>query len=217
MSTIIFDMGSGNICRNNRDKISEMIYSVAGIDKDRHRIVFKWQLFTKKTVPYLEPLNHIEFEYAYKLAEKLGYQTTSSVFDDESLEFLQTHFDVPFIKIACNQKYYPLMWHIKPEIDKVVSIDNGDNIHALYDMYEGMHIDILCCVSDYPAPIDEYKMRFPLSYLENGVSDHTIGMDIWNRYRPTMWEVHFIPEHGVSDDPYGDMFCKTPEELKAVL
>jgi len=217
MNTVIIDMGSGAICRNNRDVIRDMIYQVAEHDKDKAKIIFKWQLFSNKTINYLEPLNHIEFDYAYKLAANLGYQTTASVFDDESLEFLQKHYDVPFIKIACNTKYYPLLWHVKDEIKRMVSIENGADIHGLYEMYNGMYIDVLCCVPEYPARMEKYEELFSEGYLTNGISDHTVGLALYKKYMPSIYECHFTPKRGEGNDIYGDGFCKTIEELKEVI
>ena len=106
MSEIILDFGSGNTCKNDKAYIKRMIDELCDIDNEKHEVIIKWQLFEKAGNNI--PLDRDLFHFAYNYAGIMGYKTTASVFDEGSLSFL-LKYDVPFIKIANNKKYYPLM------------------------------------------------------------------------------------------------------------
>jgi sialic acid synthase SpsE len=48
------------------------------------------------------------------------------------------------------------------------------------------------------------------------MSDHTVGLELWNKYHPTVWEKHVCLEHN-DTNPDAGAFAITPEELKEVL
>ena len=81
----ILDLSGGNICHNNYAIIQRMIDEIAEVDPDR-RFILKWQIFERagNNIPLFQSC----FVKAYEYAEKLGYQTTASVFDINSLNFL---------------------------------------------------------------------------------------------------------------------------------
>ncbi|MFA5715059.1 MAG: hypothetical protein WC998_04935, partial [Candidatus Paceibacterota bacterium] len=97
MSQIILDFGSGNTHKNNWDYLKRMIDELKAVDTGKHEIIIKHQLF--KAAGDNLPLDPWVFDAAYDYAKKLGYKTTSSVFDLESLKFL-LNYDIPFVKIA---------------------------------------------------------------------------------------------------------------------
>ena len=90
---IILDFGSGNTCKNSRRYITQMIDELAAVDTGKQEIVIKWQLFAD-CQPNI-PLEYHVFDYAYQYAKHLGYKTTASVFDMESLCYLLS-YDIPF-------------------------------------------------------------------------------------------------------------------------
>ena len=94
MSLFILDLGSGNSCRNDKNIIERMLKDIAEVDEGVNDIVLKWQLF--KSAPPNIPLEPEMFKYAYDMAERLCFETTSSIFDIESLRYLMT-FKVPFV------------------------------------------------------------------------------------------------------------------------
>jgi hypothetical protein len=199
---IILDLGSANICHNDRNTIRDMIQSISDVDTGRERVILKWQLFSDASI--FKPLSHSCFEYAYRLAWDLGYETTASVYDDESLEYLQTHYEIPFIRIDCNTKFYPLMWHVNPEIDKYVSVDNPANKRGIIDMYEGMKMTFLNCIPKFLAYANDYLLFGDA--LKHSIVDNTVGLDMYRLHKPTIWEKHFNGVCGIS-----------AKELKVIL
>ena len=195
-SMIILDFGSGNGCGNEKKNIRKLIDSVEGFD-----CVIKWQLFT--SAPPNIPLRYDLFTYAYDYAERKGLRTTASVFDPESLEFLQT-FETPFIKIANRADLY----YLARGIDSPLVI----SYPASAEMGKRKNITPLCCVSNYPAKIATYEKRFPSSWLSVGISDHTVGLDLYHKYMPEVWEKHYVIEHNFTD-PDAKGHSITPMDL----
>lgn len=207
---IILDLGGGNATRNSRSYVKKIIDSIPKTNKN---IILKFQLF--KNMSNLVPLKWSVFRYAYKYARKRGYQVTSSIFDQPSLHFL-LRFDTPFIKIACLQQCYDLISEIPSNRDLIVSVDNFEKEKELEDKYIfHRNIDFLYCLREYPANENKYRSLFG-PVLHYGISDHAVGMDLYERYKPAIWEKHYVLKHDLRD-PYGDDFCITPEELKEIL
>ena len=209
-STIILDCGFGAQCHNNPEIIKQMIYSIKEIDSEKHNIIFKWQLFKKETIPILEPLDHDNFAIAFHTAEKLGYKTTSSVFDEESLSFLEK-FNIPWVKIASRPVLYKTLL---PKVTKDVVVSVSE-IHSFPE-----HKNIVCylhCIPKYPATMMEYSERWEESELQHSISDHTIGLELFKKYKPYWWEKHYLLKKEPIDDPYGNDWYTTPEELKEIL
>jgi sialic acid synthase SpsE len=71
----------------------------------------------------------------------------------------------------------------------------------------------MLCVSEYPAEIDAYGNQQPA--LRWGISDHTIGLDLWRKYRPAFYEKHFALED--STGPDAGPWAATPDELREVF
>jgi sialic acid synthase SpsE len=79
----------------------------------------------------------------------------------------------------------------------------------------------LICVSEYPSNIEKYQniINEIESLLECklslNISDHTVGLDLYKRYKPRIWEKHFrLPEStGLDAGP----FAIKPEELREIL
>ena len=95
-----------------------MIDSMADLDTHKNEIFIKWQLF--REAGQNRPLGLQMFDYAYNYARERGYQTTASVFDLESLKFLMT-YDIPFVKIANNERSADLTKYIPRGIDIITS------------------------------------------------------------------------------------------------
>ena len=203
----IAEFGSGNTCKNDIQIVEQMIDGLADVDSGTHDVVIKWQLF--HDAPPNTPLWHTIFEHAYHYAKTKGYQTTASVFDRESLDFL-LRFDVPFVKIACLPRLYPMARNVPKEMPVVVSYPSPGRIAKA-----GPHIIPLCCVRQYPASIESYEV-FPADQLKRGISDHTVGWELWNRYQPAWFEKHIVLEHD-DENPDAGPFAATPEDLAEVL
>jgi sialic acid synthase SpsE len=201
---IILDMGSGATTLNDKKIIRKMINALEKVDTGKHEIVIKFQLF-KEAKPNI-PLDHDIFEYAYGYGRDKGYQVTASVFDKESLEFLQD-FDVPFIKIACREDLYPLV----RKIDRAMV-----SYSSSAEMGRNSRVTPLCCIRAYPATVRAYERSFPKIWLNKGISDHTVGFKLWNKYHPDFYEKHYVLERDPLN-PDAGMFAATPAELEAIL
>ena len=216
MSQIILDMGSGNTCRNDVKIVRKMIDELNKVNTGKHEVVIKWQLFVNGGDNLM--LKRYVFGWAYEYARRKGYKTTASVFDISSLRHL-LDYNIPFIKIACRPDLYDLIDEIPRKYKVYVSVP---------DMwwYEEMIDDggcLLCCVSEYPAKIQDYTNRFkerfawdsglarPLKYI----SDHTVGWNLFKKYEPYVIEKHYKLPESIGLDA-GD-FAVTAEDLKEIL
>ena len=216
MSQIILDMSSGNTCRNDKAIVKQMIDAIKAIDTGKHSIVLKWQLSLDDGINV--PLDHDVFEYAYKYGNELGYKTTSSVADLESLKFL-LQYDPCLVKIPNDRKLDYLIGEVPRKIPVYVSVGSmseGGLFLYRHPDYINQNRDIaLYCVSQYPSIIEEYEGRFSKGSLKHGISDHTIGLDLFKKYQPQIWEKHFrlINSTGLDAGP----FAITPDELREIL
>lgn len=206
----ILDMGSGNTCKNNPDTILRMIKILSIIDPKK-KFILKWQLFKKAgdNIPLLPSV----FSYAYNIAMDYGFETTASVFDIKSLNYL-LQFDIPFVKIANRPDLYWLIGEVPRKIEIVLSYKSS---HALdkYDDIENEEINyLLCCISKYPAKLGSYEKKFNKSCLKRGISDHTIDWQLFRKYKPKIYEYHFkLPD---STGPDAGEFARTPEQISEI-
>lgn len=211
MAQIILDAGSGNTCQNDKKIVKKMLDELKKVDTGKHTIIIKWQLF--KEAGKNIPLEHEIFKYAYDYAKKLGYKTTSSVFDKESLDFL-LQFDIPFIKIANNRDFDYLIGEIPRKIPVYVSYGDIDDIKIM--KYKD-NVKKMLCISEYPAEIEDYEQFNLEYYVKNGygISDHTTDFYLFNKYQPSFVEWHYKLSDSTGLD--AGEFAKTPQQLKEVL
>jgi sialic acid synthase SpsE len=181
-----------------------MIHAVSEVDPER-KFTLKWQLF-KKAGDNI-PLAQSSFLTAYEIASKYGYQTTASVFDEESLNYLMK-FDIPFIKIACVSELYPLIGLIPRRFSVIASIEH----EYAFVGYPG--IIKLACIRRYPADASEYLDNFKKA-LYKGISDHTTNWNLFRKYSPEIYECHFCIRHN-NTDPDSSAYSRTPEDLKQI-
>lgn len=198
---IILDAGSGNGQGNSIDYQKDLIDSLEGKD-----VIIKYQLFLDAQ-PNIS-LKREVFRKAFNYAKKKNIQVTASVFDLDSLYFLQD-FDIPFVKLACNSECYKLarVIHDTPIIVSYPSIA---------EMGKRKLIKPLCCVVRYPAQAIQYEKNFSSYWLTQGISDHTEGFDLYHKYQPEIFEKHFVLKHS-KDNPDGGKFSITPTDLEGIL
>ena len=203
---IILDMGSGNGNGNDPDYIKASIDAIADIDTGRHKVYLKYQLFTN--APPNKPFSEKAFNYAYKYGKAKGYQVTASVFDSFSTKIL-LQYDIPFVKIANRPDLYYYMYYMGGE--KVIVSYTG-NKPASRDT----DCTYLACISEYPATVEQYEDKFSPFNLRDGISDHTVGFDLFNKHQPFWWEKHFVLER-TDDNPDAGPFAVMPDDLRGVL
>lgn len=202
--TFILDFGSGNTCKNDGEYIKRMIKELAAVDLKRKTII-KWQLF--ESAGDNIPLKKMYFEYAYRFAQKLGFKTTASVFDIQSLKFLLT-FDIPFVKIANRSDLYWLAGEVPRRITVIFSVDKND-----LDL-KNVGYDFIWCLSEYPSTAEDYIKAYG-DKLACGVSDHTANWDLFNKYKPNIYECHYKLKDSTGLD--AGHFARTPEQIKEII
>lgn len=210
MAKIILDI-SANTHQNSAMYLKRMLDELKAVDSGKHEIIIKHQLFVSAGNNI--PLDTTIFHWSYHYAEELGYKTTSSVFDLESLKFL-LRYDVPFIKIANNRNLDWLIGEIPRKIPVYVSAGNIEQFKELEGILAGKD-KILCCVSKYPCSIDEYKNTHAEFDLYEAISDHTTDFQLYHDYMPNILEIHYKLEDSTGLD--AGEFARTPEQLKEIL
>lgn len=203
---IILDFGSGNTCKNDWPYAKRMIQTLSDVDRDR-KCIIKWQLF--ETAGDNIPLDKSLFHIAYDYAKGFGFQTTASVFDKQSLDFL-LKFDIPFVKIPNRRDLDWLIGEVPRKVRGVISHTNYSppSHWPRWDLF-------LCCISKYPATIDEYQSTFDEWNLKEGISDHTADWTLYNKYKPQIYECHFCLYDSTGLD--SGLFARRPEQLKEIL
>ena len=202
---IILDTGSGNGHGNDIEYQKELIDSVIPL-AEKHDVVLKYQLFN--SAPPNKPLKRDVFRYAYEYAEEIGINVTASVFDADSLRFLQV-FEVPFIKIANN----PSLHYLARQIHDTTLIISYP---STAEMGKRKNVHPLCCVSRYPAQMIEYEKNFTSYWLTQGISDHTEGFNLYHKYQPEIWEKHYVLKHD-KNNPDAGKFAIIPNDLKELI
>ena len=189
MSQIIFELGSGETCKNDKDTIRRLVDSILDLDTCQHEIVFKWQLL--KEVPKESPadlklLSKDAFDYAYNYIRHCGYPCTASVFDMDSLSFL-LQYDIPFVKIACRRSKYWLINMVPRKIPVYVAVKSPADVY--FFVKDNYNVKTLCCVPKYPAVSTEYETTFGYN-LSLGISDHSPDLRLFHEYHPLVYERH---------------------------
>lgn len=210
MPLIILDFGSGGTCHGDLAEGQRMIDGLAEVDRGRIAVI-KWQLWDKGTEPQCARLDWRLYRDLADYAARLGFRTTASVFDKPSLDYLLT-LDPPFVKLANR----PYLRHLARYVPRGIPIIASHNVQEWVWDLEPPDARWIYCVSKYPARIDEYTSYSDVeNRLVGGVSDHTVGLDLWRRYRPAVYEKHFALE--TSTGPDAGPWCITPAALGEVL
>lgn len=236
MSTIILDFGSGNTGRNEPYTMTAMVNELMKVDSRRHghRIIIKWQLFEKAGDNI--PLDRQQFHVFYEYALEMGYESTASVFDLPSLQFLLSvakdkcgkqaaTFEeskepiqpqdmvsgLPFIKIANRRDLDYLIGYIPRRIPVYVSVGAA----SLPVLPYNENIKELFCVSKYPADISDYEPYMHRLKGISGISDHTDTFELWHTYQPEIIEWHYKLPNSTGLD--AGSFARTPEQLREII
>ena len=166
---------------------------------------------------------------AFHFAKKNKIICFSSVFDEQSLHFLQS-LKTPIYKVASLESlHFPLIQKIK-KTGKPLIISTGTlaikEIKSLIAFLKKINFKkvILChCVSDYPVKIENANLEM-IKYLKTlfdgiiGYSDHTIGITapiISAKLGAKVIEKHFI--NLKFNKSLDSAFSSDPEELKTIV
>lgn len=207
ITKLILDI-SANTTKNDDNYAKRMIDKIKKLDTGKFEIIFKAQLF--ETAGDNIPMEWCHFDYIYKHCHHSGYECTASVFDEKALWFL-LNYDTPFIKVACNDKYYSLIGHIPRNKDVYVSVPWFSK-----DVGYGDNITKLLCVSKYPASVKDYE-SIALNFKHNPyLSDHTPDLELYKLLQPEIIEMHYALPNSTGLDADSGV-CKTHHILKEIL
>lgn len=136
-----------------------------------------YDLYEKACMPY---------DWLAKLkvqAESIGIKFFTSVYDPQTVEFTES-VGIERYKISSFEANYQDLLDAVEKTGKPVIISTGsatykeiENIVKIF----GDRLTLLCCVSQYPAPIDKMNLRTITAYehvfkVKTGLSDHTKGI-----------------------------------------
>jgi hypothetical protein len=120
-------------------------------------------------------------------------------------------FDIPFVKIANRTDLYPLSKDIPSSVPVIYSWKNN----LQFEFLKRKSIKGMCCISKYPATIEDYENTFNPDELSRGISDHTTDFKLYKKYCPDIYEVHYklYNNTGLDSGP----FARTPYQLEEIL
>ena len=132
----------------------------------------------------LKPEEHLQ---VYEKCKSLGVDYICTAFDLGSLQFLDTHTDMAYYKIASGEIFSLdiidyMAKHQRPIIlsTGMATYEEVEKSISLLNKYGRKDITILHCISAYPAKYEEVNLLNMLELkdrfgYEVGFSDHTIG------------------------------------------
>jgi sialic acid synthase len=130
--------------------------------------------------------NREEWEKVIIFAKKKGITLFSTVFDEESIDFLE-RYDLPAYKVASgtHNDYLLLERLVKTGKPLIISVAGGGwpDCDKLYNwlLNKGANFALLHCVAEYPAPTEHINLRLFPEMLKRypgcviGYSDHWIA------------------------------------------
>lgn len=201
---IILDY-SANTHKNDFATIDRILGELQEIREGHNEVTIKAQLFKRAGKNIV--CKKRAFEYLYNKAIGIGFKCTASVFDKESLLFLVKNFDIDFVKFSCNRMQNDLVEFVpsKVKIFQSVSPDRisidlvGEDTGRVY----------MLCVPSYPANLGDYPIGYSI------ISDHVVGLSLWNRDTPIIWEKHLMAEDSTGLD--AGPFAITPKQLTGII
>jgi sialic acid synthase SpsE len=210
MSNIILDVGSGNTLKNDLGVVRELVNAVADQNTGKHEVTLKAQLF--EYCPPNEMLYWDVFTYLWEYANGLGYPVTASVFDRNNLNAL-LDLGPPFVKVSCNREY----WWLVEEVPRKYRVHVSVPYEGAWTGWHDHGIYVFCCIPKYPATLADYEAHFDLwGSLDYCISDHTVGLDLYEKYKPEYLEKHVCLKRE-KDNPDAGPFAMTVKELGQLL
>jgi sialic acid synthase SpsE len=197
---IIAEIGTGHLGR--QDKALELIRAAAeaGADCAKFQVVFADEIIHPLTgelnLPggrvrlydrFVEVEQEAEF-YAFckRETEAAGMVFLASPFGLRSAQILQD-LGSSWFKVASPElNHFPLLERLR-RFNKPVVLSSGvsrlEDIERAVELFDGVAVSLLHCITAYPAPPEEYNLRVlrPLSVLFGcpvGVSDHSMDPEL---------------------------------------
>lgn len=136
--------------------------------------IAKFQLFKGRTEIEHLRLSEAQMEKLAEFCEAIGIEFACTPFYPEAVKFLDPM--VKRHKIASSWVHSPEIAEAALETGKQVIISMGMADDRSLMEYQGRkNVSILHCVSKYPTPDEEARLRSLYSAWYDGYSDHTVG------------------------------------------
>lgn len=197
---VIAEIGTGHL--GDRGKARELIRAAAesGADCAKFQVVFADEIIHpltgELTLPggrvrlydkFVEVEQDAEFyQFCKEETEAAGMVFLASPFGLKSAQILRD-LGSAWYKVASPElNHFPLLELLKTFKQPLVlssGVSRLEDIERAVDLFEGLPLSLLHCITQYPAPPEEYNLRVlrPLSVLFGcpvGISDHSMDPEL---------------------------------------
>ena len=245
--TVIAEIGTGHL--GDRAKARDLILAAAesGAHCAKFQVVFADEIIHPLTgeldlpggrVRLYDKFREVEqdedfYRFCKEETESAGMTFLASPFGLRSAQLLQ-NLGSSWFKVASPELNHFPMLELLRTFGKPVVLSSGvsrlEDIERAVEVFEGVPISLLHCITAYPAPPEEYNLRVlqPLSVLFGcpvGVSDHSMDPElvpvIGRSAGATLLEKHFClsrKDPGL-DDPIAldpPLFLQMTKALKSL-
>jgi len=244
---IMAEIGTGHL--GDRTKARELIHAAAesGADCAKFQVVFADEIIHPLTGELNLPGGRVRlydrfveveqdasfYQFCKEETEAAGMVFLASPFGLKSAQILRD-LGSAWYKVASPElNHFPLLDRLKTFGQPLVlssGVSRLEDIERAVDLFEGLPLSLLHCITQYPAPPEEYNLRVlrPLSVLFGcavGVSDHSMDPElvpvIGRSAGATLVEKHFClsrKDPGL-DDPIaldGPLFRQMVDGLRSL-
>ncbi len=214
---VIAEIGTGHL--GDRSKARELIRAAAeaGADCAKFQVVFAEEIIHPLTgeldlpggrVRLFDKFKEVEqdedfYRYCKEETEAAGLVFLASPFGLRSAQLLEDLGSAWFKVASPELNHFPLLRLLK-SFGRPVVLSSGvsrlEDIERAVELFDGLPVSLLHCITAYPAPPEEYNLRVlrPLSVLFGcpvGVSDHSMDPElvpvIGRAVGATLVEKHF--------------------------
>jgi len=197
---VIAEIGTGHL--GERSKAKELIRAAAeaGADCAKFQVVFAEEIIHPLTGELNLPGGRVRlydrflqveqdedfYRFCKDETEAAGMVFLASPFGLRSTRLLQT-LGSPWFKVASPELNHFPMLELLRSFQKPVILSSGvsrlEDIERAVEVFEGLPVSLLHCITAYPAPPEEYNLRVlrPLSVLFGcavGVLDHSMDPEL---------------------------------------
>mgnify|MGYP000004551144 CR=1 FL=1 len=135
-------------------------------------------------------LSHVHFAELKAHAESIGIDFLSTPDDEESLDFLASKLDLPWIKIGSGEvTNLPYLRKIAAKQKRMIlstgmtTLGEVERAVRIIRELNNCELVLLHCTTNYPCPPDEVNLRAMLTLGQAfgtrvGYSDHTVGIEV---------------------------------------
>lgn len=160
----------------------EMIYAAAeaGADAAKFQVYDAKSLFSKSNNPWFSyncktELSRQQVEDLFLVCEDAKIEFMASVFDIERISWLES-LGVKRHKVASRSIYDSKMIEILCHTDKELIVSLGMWNKKNFPEIPSKKTKFLYCISKYPTPLEEIKLKKVRFSEFHGFSDHSVGI-----------------------------------------